>query len=232
MFDAVVARIEARHACSRAEAERIAAIKLRCAVPSECGPDIIAAPARGAFATFTPRGVLAGSNGSDDEGYHPQGEEYPRKALRVADVFDRMEADARKRKKPMPVTRGQVNAARWYRDLVERHDAGGMRCTSLEAMPGGSGSGRCFMDDFVAEGRELERLRARIGTGVAMAVRRVRPSARGAGARTITDRALVDAVCLGDMTVTEVLGVHGWSARGENIKTLVSALCEVLERMR
>ncbi|WP_406870462.1 hypothetical protein ABEB22_12620 [Thioclava sp. 'Guangxiensis'] len=212
------------------EAGRLDAMRSAAIVPGECGSEIIAAPARGAFAVFTPREMHLGADGkwaAQESGY--QG----RKAMRSVDVFDRMGADAAKRKKAAPLSKGQILVGRYYRDLVERHDAGGMRCTSLEATQGGAaGSGNCFMDDFVAEGRAIERMRSRIGTGVAMAVRRVRPSARGVAARTITDRALVDAVCLSDMTLSQVLVQFGWCSDGKNRRAMRMALSEALERMR
>ncbi|WP_406720418.1 hypothetical protein RPE78_09555 [Thioclava litoralis] len=214
------------------EAGRLDAMRRAAIVPDECGPEIIAAPARGGCAVFTPhRMVLDTAKGEWEakaEGY------LGRKAVRVADVFDRMAADAAKRQKPMPLTKGHVLVGRYYRDLVERHEAGGVRCVSLETLQGAGagGSGNSFIDDYVAEGRAIERMRQRIGAGVAMAVRRVRPSTRGVAARTITDRALVDAVCLSDMTLSQVLAQFGWSKRGDNIRSLSKALCDALERMR
>ncbi|MGO4854752.1 hypothetical protein [Phaeovulum sp. W22_SRMD_FR3] len=89
-----------------------------------------------------------------------------------------------------------------------------------------------FMDAFVAEGDDIRRLRARVGTGVAMQIRRIRPSARGAAARgIITDLALVDAVCLEELTLSAVLTRFGWVSDGKNREALRKALGAALDRM-
>lgn len=129
-----------------------------------------------------------------------------------------------------PFTPGQIQMGQRYATLVERHEAGGMKCTAL-GRAGGGGSGGDFMDVFVAEGREIDMLRRRIGTGQAMVVRRVRPSLRGSKSG-ITDRRLVDMVCLGGMDVTAVLEAHGWSAFGKNRDALRTALATILDRMQ
>ncbi|MBK4216122.1 hypothetical protein JJJ17_09310 [Paracoccus caeni] len=156
------------------------------------------------------------------------------------DIFDDLDRRAAKlkdadgRPSQSPFTKGQVNIARLYRDLVERHDAGGMKLASLEGRTGGSGSaGRDFMDAYVAEGRAIQRLREAIGGGVALEVRRVRRSARGGEcARLIHDRVLVDAICLHGKSFRDVLDEHGWSDAGPNIKALIPALSAALDRMQ
>lgn len=159
---------------------------------------------------------------------------------READVFDAMERAAQiahaKRDGEAafvaPFSPGQVHMARYYLTLTEHHAVGGMRCASLEAGRTG-GSGGSFMDAFLHEGDQLRWLHGRIGAGVAMSVRRVRPSTRGPGkAGVISDRALVDGVCLGQMDLNAVLRRHGWSPDGHHRKALRLALGAALDRMQ
>ncbi|MDO5621930.1 MAG: hypothetical protein Q4G24_10715 [Paracoccus sp. (in: a-proteobacteria)] len=227
----VVRDVDAGAARLAAEAARLARVLDAAAVPEGCGPDIPAAPARGPARAFQPvRMVPDGSAAgwrADAVGFRGLS------AVQALDVFDDLERRAKRAGKPVPFTPGQVAMGRRYRDLVERHDAGGMRCASLEVRAGvGPSAGGEFMDAFVSEGDEIRRLRARIGTGVAMVVRRVRPSARGAGARVISDRVLVDSVCLAGLSLRQVLQVHGWSSRGLHTQRLCVALAGALDRMQ
>lgn len=220
------------------EAGRVAAIKAASVVPPICGPDIPAAPARGAYQVFRPIEMVPGSVGTARHaGYQGRGEDRPRSAIRNADVFDVMEEHARAafgrrgqdgdRFIP-PFSPAQVGMARYYRSLCESHDKGGVKCQSFDRA-GGSGGG--FMDAFLREGRDIALLQSRIGNGVAMAVRRIRPSARGEGARLITDRALIDRVCLQDKPISAVLAEFGWSAKGGHRDMLRKALSAALDRM-
>lgn len=220
----------------RAEAERIAAIKARAAIPDRCGPEVEPAPARGAFAVFTMREMVPGSA----ERMRPAGYK-GRDTVRVADAFDVMEEQARrawaklpeKDRPPFqrPFTDPQIAMARRYLALTERRAAGGVRCASLEALRSGGGQGGEFIDAFVAEGAELASLHRRIGGGVAMVVRRIRPSARGANRAAILDRRLVDDVCLRGLTLTEVLRAHGWAKDAAKLVALRVALAASLDRM-
>lgn len=224
------------------EPQRRAAMIASATPPEICGPDMPISPARGAFAVFQPRRLASASGGmSVADGYRGTGEDRPRWALRDADVFDRMEADARRRHERSsepdapfvpPLSPGQVAMGRLYRDLVEDHDGKGMKCGSLEGSRGGGGSG-AFIDTFVAQGIAIEKIRARIGHGVAMEVRRVRPSRRGSAAKgIIMDRALVDMVCLGDKSLSDVLAGHGWAKQTKHLASLRAALCAALDRMQ
>ncbi|MDB6454478.1 hypothetical protein [Falsirhodobacter sp. 20TX0035] len=131
-----------------------------------------------------------------------------------------------------PFTPGQIQMGQRYATLVERHNAGGMKGSSFEArMDGGGGQGGGFIDVFVAEGRELDLIHRRIGTGQAMAVRRVRPSARGTKSG-ITDRRLVDMVVLGGMDLTAVLRAHGWLSESKHRTSLRESLAAALDRMQ
>lgn len=212
--------------------------------PVECGPEIPAAPARGELKTFRPIELVPGSVGTArDTGHWERGEDQRRRGARIRDVFDRMHDQARAAHKAKgdkagpfvpPLTPAQVQIARDYRDLTERHAAGGMKCASLEAAGRGSGGqGGEFIDAFVAEGLRLDAFHRRIGTGVAMAVRRIRPSGRGSKtASLITDRTLVDKVCLGDCDLGQVLNAHGWSVQTAPLGALRKALAAALDRMQ
>lgn len=129
-----------------------------------------------------------------------------------------------------PFTPGQVAVAEDYRALTEWREGSPLRCASLEAGRGGGGSG-LFIDTWIEQGRWLGVLHARIGAGQALVLRRIRPSARGTK-RGIADRALVDMVCLRDMSLSAVLGAHGWSCKGELREALRVALCAALDRMQ
>ena len=221
------------------EAARLAAILARATPAEGSGPAIPIAPARGPQRSFTPHVVMpdAGSK----SGYKVEATGWRGfNAVKAMDIFDDLERRALGRKDKdgnpgkSPFTKGQVSVARRYRDLVERHDAGGMKCASLETRGGcGATSGGEFIDAFVAEGEEIRWLRQRIGTGAAMVVRRVRPSARGdGGARIITDRVLVDAICLHGKSFRDVLRANGWGEKGKNIENLIKALAGCLDRMQ
>jgi hypothetical protein len=209
------------------EAARIAAIKAR-ATPPEAMAAAPVAPAAGPKALVPEYEIAVGGLRRRVSAH-----------WREADVFDQMEQDAlrahAKREEEAafvaPFTPGQVDIARHYLVLTERHSAGGMRCASLEAGRGGSGGD--FMTAFIKEGDVLRALPAAIGPGVGMAVRRVRPSMRGgAGAGIIPDRTLVDAVCLGQQDLSTVLKRAGWSIKGEHRKALRMALAAALDRMQ
>ncbi|SDL36817.1 hypothetical protein SAMN04487971_109133 [Paracoccus chinensis] len=202
-------------------------------VPAQCGGRIIPAPGRGPF-RVEPQAEMV-PNGTDARGQDKWAEKEGGFAgwnpVRQMDVFDLMEASARRRDEDVPFTPAQVAVARHYRALVERHDAGGIKCSALDGRTSG-GTGRDFMDAYLSEGREIDAIRRRIGTGAAMVVRRIRPSARGEAARaTILDRALVDMVCLGDRSLSDVLRAHGWAAKGQTRDALREALSAALDRM-
>lgn len=232
---------EAKAARAASEAARIEKVKARGAVPDVCGTDIPLAPARGPLIPFTPMRLVPGQVGvAEKTGHWEKGEADRRKGARIADVFDRIEAEARRAHKAKgdkagrfvpPLTPAQVQIGRDYRDMVERRDAGGMKCVSLETgghVQGGTGGG--FIEAFMSEGRQIEAMRRRIGPGAALAIRRIRPSNRGS--RTaIADRALVDDICLRDMDPSAVLRRYGWAVKGETREALRRALADALDRM-
>lgn len=210
-------------------AARVAAVRAAGGVPDECSSEIVdCAPARGSVASWVPRvAVPRGDEGWDfvEHGYKGK------VAARVGDVFDTMADQALKAGGGLPFTVAQVETARHYHAITERVSSGNIKLSSVEGRVGGN-DGRDAMDAYAADCDALRRYHRQIGAGVSMAVRRVRPSTRGGlGRRNISDRALVDAVCLGGLTLTEALRDHGWGNRGGNIQAARRALCEALDRM-
>ncbi len=178
------------------EAARLEAMKARGAVPAECGPAIPVAPARGAVRVTVPMALYP--KGIESFEAKHAGHE-GRAQLWVGDAFDVMAGKAKAKGKGAPFTPGQVAIGRQYRALVERHAAAGVKCSSLEgARSGGSGQGGGFIDAVLQDRQAIGAMRRRIGTGEAKAVRRIRPSERGSRS-AITDRALVDAVCIEEL---------------------------------
>ena len=120
----------------QAEARGVAQILARATPPEVCGPDIPVSPARGGMRAFMPFEQVG--NARIATGYRARGEDRPRQAVARLDVWDRMEAVAREVHARVegapafvtPFTPAQVAMARAYRDLVERYDASGMRCSS------------------------------------------------------------------------------------------------------
>lgn len=220
-----------RLALLRAEEEaRIDAVRALGAVPDAVGPDIGAAPARGAVFVF------------DFLASYPDGERGTvlkaagfagRRSMRVCDAFDKMIGASARRGRTIELTDAQIMMGRFYAALVERHLAGAVRCSSVEGrVSGGSGDADGFTQRRIDAARRIDLLRRRIGSGQSMALRRVRPSKRGAAARSaISDRALVDAVCLEGLTISEVLRRFGWSVSGDMVKRATRALGEALDRM-
>lgn len=212
-----------------AERRRMAKVINDARAPDICGPRIIPAPGRGSAVVAVAQGRLVPSGEKNwaviDTGWAGL------RPLRKADAFDLMLDAARRAERAPSFSPDQVSMARHYRDLVERHDAGGVKCSALDGRVSG-GTGRDFMDAYLTEGREIAAIRRRIGTGAALVVRRVRPSARGGvDRRTIDDRTLVDMVCLGDASLSRVLKVHGWVKSTTNLAALIEALCGALNRM-
>ncbi|WP_156954642.1 hypothetical protein [Pseudooceanicola nanhaiensis] len=144
-----------------------------------------------------------------------------------------------------PFTVGQVVIGREYAALVERCAASGVKCASLEALRSAASGGG---DREVAILRDFQRLRVferRIGNGLAKEVRRLRPgkpksSTEAAAKRALIERqrkailaqTLVDSVCVGEMSLTEVLEAHGWASDHKARSALRHALCSALDRMR
>jgi len=200
-------------------------------VPDACGGDIAFAPARGPVRVFD---ILESyPDGPDGSRLKPAGY-MGRKSMQCLDVFGRMAAQsARRGAAGCGLTESQIGMGRMYRTLVETRDAGAVRCASLEAARSGGGSPEGFTDHRLDQSRRIDTLQARIGSGCALAVRRVRPSARGDGAAraNIPDRALVDGVCLMDREISLILADYGWSVYCDTVRAATLALAQALDRM-
>ncbi|WP_423212264.1 hypothetical protein [Paracoccus yeei] len=215
--------------------DRLAAERHRCDAmiedatpPEECGWLIPSAPARGAFEVFMPQAMVQGSDGKWAR--QPTGHA-GRHAVRSADVFDRMLVSARRRKQAAPLTPGQVAMGRRYRDLAELLSSDGTKLSRLDASFGGGDSGG-WMDRRLELSDQVRRIHRAIGNGMALSVRRIRPSNRGADQRgPIMDRVMVDMVCLEGRTLDQVLVAHGWTPDGRTRKAVWEALCGALDRM-
>lgn len=230
------AGIEVKQYVGMPEGDRVNLIHERSRVPNACGQNISASPARGAFEVFMPRRVAKGGTRIND-GYGGA------MALRELFVLEAMNAVAERdfvRKggdrtdfEPL-FDHGQVAIGRHYRDLVERHAAGGAKCSSLEAMANsGMSGGGDYTSVLVHIGEEIDLIRKRIGRHSNLVIRQVRPSKRGgARATAISDLTLVDAVCLGGMTLSAVLEANGWTRRASHIKRARAALVDALDRMQ
>lgn len=213
-------------AAQKAEAGRLASIRKAAAIPAEAGDAIAPAPARGGFVLLDPSRLDA------EPAYARTAAGYARvRPIRAADVFDLMGAQARRRKVGHPLAPSQIEVARRYRGLVEVLSADGCKLSSLERSHSGGEAGH-WMDRRLMISAEVEGLQRRIGNGVAMAVRRVRPSQRGAAQRgPILDRVLVDMVCLKDCPLDDVLRSHGWQVNGRHRECVLQALSGALWRM-
>lgn len=220
------------HAAGRSrlmsEADRIAAIKAAAQPPAECGPEIIAAPARGGFVLQRIRHM----EGMTREDFVETPDGYVRRSpIRRGDAFDAMEAAALRRKQACPLTPGQIAIGRRYHDLVELLSADGTKLSQLDGSFG-SGDGGDWMDQRLAISRELDGMRRRLGTGPAIQIRRVRPSSRGGNDRkAFSQRQLVDAICLSGKSIKDVLGDFGWQQDGRNCKATIEALAAALDTM-
>ncbi|MBF9042967.1 hypothetical protein HKCCE4037_06495 [Rhodobacterales bacterium HKCCE4037] len=211
------------------EADRLLLIRENGRPPGECGWMMPVAPARGPVRPFMPMGVRVDAEGQEhaiETGYRG------RSAARVSDVWDRMaDQAARRNASAPPFTYAQVTMGREYQALVEAWASAGVRGISLEVLSQRSaGGGGEFIDAVCDQSRRIAQLRARVGPVVTLSVRRTRPSARGK--RTgIPDIVLVDQVCLGWLTVAEVLKRAGWDTGGKTLDRARAALANALDRM-
>lgn len=214
----------------QAEAERLDQIKARSMRPDGCGSEIVdIAPARGPVRRFQPREVVmtdsgqvrvtrSGHNGKD--------------ALQRADAFDvmmqkgkgRASADAA----PM-FTAGQISAGRDYAALYERCAAAGIRCSSIEALGGGGqGSYNETLSDDLSELASLDR---KIGNDVVLSPRGAQAHA-DRGRKVMRAHEMVVAVCVAEMTISQLLIKFGWRPTPKTRKKLSLALCGALDRMQ
>lgn len=223
-----------------AEVRRFEAIKAAAVPPERVSPEIIPAPARRYSVAETPRETVMTPNGPRIVRSAPVGFD----RVRCGDAFDRMHDQARRRHAAIvaeykkanraapdflpPITPGQEAAGRDYAALAERVAASGVKCSSVEALGVTGGGG----DREVAMLRDFDRLRAlqrRIGDGLAKDV--CRPS-KGGMRHAIRVRVLVDQVCLGAMTLDEIMRAHGWAPDRRIRLVLQAALAAALDRMQ
>ena len=217
----------------RAEAARIAGIKAAASRPFGAGAEIVdVAPARGAVEQFQPRETVQrnGKTVVQRSGWRGQA------ALRRADAFDVMEAQAQRRAKvegklpkgyrPLFST-GQLVAARDYAALAERVAASGVKCSSIEALGAGSGGQGSWIDAVLADGRRMAAIRGRIGDVCVLA-----PKNAGGKRAVISAIDLVDRTCIAGQTLSEVLKAYGWSVKGDMRSVLREGLCAALDRMQ
>lgn len=208
--------------------------------PERCSAEILPAPPRGRVAEFRETRIL------------PQGDDFrvveaPYKAGyagRCRDVFDVMTDYLTRRGGEPPFTLAQVDAGRAYRALHERVASAGVKCSGAFQVERSGRSGKVdFMDAYIRDVERLDDLRNAIGAGVAKETRERREATAGKvrigdvelrriGRKLITVRALVDAVCLSERSLSAVLEAHGWRATGKNRKALLASLRAALERMR
>ena len=129
-----------------------------------------------------------------------------------------------------PFTPGQIAVSEDYRALVERHEAGLCKGSSMEAGRSGSGSSGLAIDSYIDGSRWLAELRRRIGSGSTMQVRRHldRDNAR----RAIPVRSLVDMVLVQGQTLSDVLRSYGWAKTTLHLRMVRGELCAALDRMQ
>lgn len=208
------------------EAARLSGIREAARAPASCGPDAPLAPARGRTVAYVPTAILP----KGEEGYEVQHAGWRgRDAHRAADVWDVMQEQyERAGGRGQLFTDAQIATARAWARLVERHEARGLRCISVEAMMAGrSGGGQAndFADVLLVEAARIAWVREAIGDGVALEVRR-------AGKRSaITTARLVEMVAVWGRPLSAVLADHGWSDYGGVRATLRAALADALDRM-
>lgn len=222
------------------EAARVAKVKASGKVPAQCGPEIPDAPARGPVRVSDPVELVPGGDGKFQRAGH-----FGRSRMQRSDVFDVMDAKARAaftriRAKDRgavfeaPFNAGQVSIARHYVGLHESLEGGGLGGSSYGDRVSGGGGGRDAVDLRLAVRREFDALERKVGGGVAMPLRKIRPSQRGSGRVCVsfTDLQAVRLVCLTDKSLGEVLGHFGWSKSTRNRDALRAAVRASLDRMQ
>jgi len=220
----IVAEHKAKVAAALAKTDGSVARMMTAAVPpADASAMIIPAPARGPQVVQPQFETVETDSGPRQrratvDGYHP---------VQRADAFDIMALQYRNAGgKGALFTVAQVLAGREYGALHERVAAEGVRCASLEGMPGGDGSGRDWIEGVIARSDRLARMRAAIGDDMAM----VQLNARGKR-RSIPVRSVVDAVCIKSQSLGQVLRDHGWYDRGDRLEVMQRILKAALNRL-
>jgi hypothetical protein len=223
------------------EADRVALILRSGQVPDRCGPVYPVAPARGLFEVIDFQELVPGSDTrTRPTGWRERSEARVRSTVRVGDAFSLMEEQARRsasksgRAFVAPFTPGQIEAGRLYAGLAQRLASSGLSCVSVEALAGrGGGKGGDVSEARLDDARQLAAMRRRIGPGVALSIRRLRPSERADGRkrRLIRTLDLVNAVCCDGQSLSKVLDAHGWSVKGRTRDAARKALAAALDRV-
>lgn len=138
-----------------------------------------------------------------------------RTAMRTADVFDRAPLNT--------LDPALIAVARRYATLHAYANGSGYRSCLASLLPGG-GSSDSPGDTRARVMDEYWRMCAAIGSGVALEVQRTGSAKRG----MITDRYLIDAICLADMPLGQVLKAHGWNNKTEYRGKLLAASERIL----
>jgi hypothetical protein len=128
-----------------------------------------------------------------------------------------------------PFSWHQIAMAVDYRELNRWREGSPYRCSSFEAGRSGGGGSGLFIESYIEQGRALELLHHRIGTGVAIEAGQ---EGRLAGRRDILDRELIDRVVLQDLQIPAVLRGFGWSDGGRVKARAQEAIRRILDRMR
>ena len=226
----------------KAEARRLHVLRTGAMPPDAASPEIVAAPARGPQVVVpqyesvqTPSGPR--TRRATQDGYHP---------VRRADAFDVMAFNHRKAAKDAPplFTVGQVEAGRAYAALHERVRSEGAKASTLEPRFGTGGT-RDYIDNVILRSDKLRAMQAAIGDGLVAGIERqsIRGVSRSAILRgeydeppvyteTLTVRALVDAVCLAELTVTQFLRASWPPVTQPRRKIVLAALIDALESVR
>lgn len=202
------------------EHARVEAVRAQGRVPENVGP-VVEAPARGPVKV---REMLSYHQRDDGRFQAVRAGFAGRRTMQRADVWDLMAARAAAKRKVAPFAEAQVSMARHYRDMIERQEAGGLRALDLDRVR--SGAGGSYIDAVLSISAQIEAMRARIPCGDALV-----PVRGGRMRQAISRRALVDAVCLGEQTISEVLRGAGWSASGQLVAVLQADLAASLTAM-
>jgi hypothetical protein len=208
------------------EALTLEAIRLWSLAPDECGPEVPASPARGAYQLLRPETMVP--EGGEAGAYRAAPATHQGRAvIRTLDVWDRIDVADRRARRPRSLTPAQVEAGRVYGALIERMSAAGLAGSSMEIVSGGGAGG--VSEGRLADAERVRRMRRRVGDGLALELRRVRPSARGGTRASIRALDVLDMVAVGGVMPSGVLARFGWSDKGDHRKRVVAALRAALD---
>ncbi|SDE90509.1 hypothetical protein [Limimaricola pyoseonensis] len=208
------------------EVDRVQALLAQAQPPADCSPEIHAAPGRGPMRVLRQYETVMTQSGlrtrrATAEGFHPAA---------TVDAFDRMELQARRRDpEGQPLfTVAQVEAGRTYAALVERVEAAGVRCSSIEGQDRAGDGSASWIDALIHDIQRYRGMLRAIGDEVVLTPQRRRADDPR---RTIRARQLVDAVCIEGRTSAEVRKAQGWgNARSANA-ALIDGLTGALDRL-